>query len=276
MKINIPFLYQFLLSLFLSFLCVLSTYAYESGAELAQAVYDRPDGDNVYSHGVMVLVEKGHKPRVRQMYSFREDRKNGDIVSMIRFEKPAEIKNTGLLTIDYAIDKDTKQWINLPAIHKARRISSSRKGGHFVGSDILYEDLRDRKVSADHHKLLGEDKMNGIKVLKLESIPVKADNSVYSKKISWINPKSLVALRVDFYQRGNKPVKRTLVKKLKKKQNFWTILDSVAIDLKTQHKTYLKMDTVLYDKVIPTDLFSLRYLEDPQQEKNVIKVITGK
>ncbi len=269
MKAN---LFLFLICIFLS----VPLYAFDSGRELAQAVYDRPDGKNAWSSGLMVLIEKGHKPRVRKMYTFREDRENGDIASLVRFEKPADIKNTGLLTIDYGSDKDTDQWIYLPAISKARRISSSRKGGHFVGSDILYEDLRDRKVSADKHRLLGEETINGVKALVLESVPVKADNSVYSKKISWIHPKSLVALRIDFFQGGSKPVKRTLVKKLEKKQGFWTIMNSVAIDLKTGHETHMRMDDILYDKAVPTDLFSLRYLEDPQREKQIIKKISGK
>ena len=247
--------------------------AFENGTELAQAVYDRPDGRNAYSRGLMVLIEKGHKPRVRKMYTFREDRENGDIASLIRFEKPADIKNTGLLTIDYDSDKDTDQWIYLPAIKKARRIASSRKGGHFVGSDILYEDLRDRKVSADNHRLLGDENVNGVKTLKLESIPVDPENSVYTKKISWVHPESLVALRIDFYQGGSKPSKRTLVKKLEKKQGFWTIMNSVVIDLRTQHETHLRMDDIVYDQKIPSELFSLRYLEDPQREKQVLKKI---
>ncbi len=269
---------SFSLFLFILFFSALTSpaQAYSNGTELAQAVYDRPDGKNAFSRGLMLLVEKGHKPRVRQMYTFREDRDNGDIVSLIRFEKPADIKNTGLLTVDHDTDKDTEQWIFLPAINKARRISSSRKGGHFVGSDILYEDLRDRKVSADKHTLLGEEKINGIKALKLESIPLDPDSSVYSKRISWIHPVSLVALRVDFYMGGEKPVKRTLVKKLEKKQGLWTIMSSVAIDLKSQHETHLKMKTVLYDQEIPSDLISLRYLEDPQREKQLLRTLMNK
>ena len=253
----------------------MSIYAFEDGTALAQAVYERPDGRNVFSQGLMVLLEKGHKPRVRKIYTFSEDRENGDKALLIRFEKPADIKNTGLLTIDYNNGKESDQWIYLPALHKARRISSSRKGGHFVGSDILYEDLRDRKVSADKHRLLGEETLNGVKTLKLESIPVDPDNSVYSKKISWIHLKSLVALRVDFYQGGNKPSKRTLVKKLEKKQGYWTVLNSVVIDLQTHHETHLKMDEVLYDKKIPSELFSLRYLEDPKREQQIIRNISG-
>ncbi len=89
--------------------------------------------DNVFSNGIMALVEKGHKPRVREMISFRQDLENGDTHSLIRFKKPVDIKDTGLLTLDYDQDKDSDQWIYLPAVKKSRRISSKRKGGRFVG-----------------------------------------------------------------------------------------------------------------------------------------------
>jgi len=263
--------------IFLLIFCLITlSHAFKNGTELAQAAYDRPDGENAFSRGAMILIEKGHKPRVRQMYTFREDRDTGDIVSLIRFKKPAEIKNTGLLTVDFSSGKETDQWIYLPLIKRARRISSSRKGGRFVGSDIFYEDLRDRKVSADKHTLLGKEKVNGITALKLESVPFDKESSTYSKKISWIHPANLIALRVDFYQGEKKPIKRTLVKKLEKKQGFWTIMDSVAIDLKTLHETHLKMETVVYDQDISSDMFSLRYLEDPQQEMQIIKRLSGK
>lgn len=34
-----------------------------------------------------------------------------------------------------------------------RRISSDRKGGRFVGSDLYFKDLQERKPSKDRHRL---------------------------------------------------------------------------------------------------------------------------
>ncbi len=245
---------------------------YKTGQELASAVYNRPNGDNLISIGTMVLVEKGHKPRVRQMFTFTLDEGNGNKYMLIRFKKPADISNTGLLTKDYAGDKETEQWVYLPAINKSRRISTKRKGGHFVGSDILYEDLRDREVNMDKHKILRTEKLNNMPVIVMESVPVDPDNSVYDKKISWINPDTLLALRVDLYQKGSKePTKRVLVKQIEKKQGFWTVMKSVVRDLKTHHETHLKTNKIKYNQTVPRELFSLKYLEDPQREKQVIR-----
>ena len=250
---------------------------YKSGKELATAVYNRPDGDNSLSIGTMVLAEEGHEPRVRQMYTFNLDAADGNKFMMIRFKKPADITNTGLLTRDYEGDKETEQWVYLPAINKSRRISTKRRGGRFVGSDILYEDLRDRTVDMDKYKILRREKLNKMDAIVLESIPTDPDNSVYDKKITWVHPKTLLALKVDIYQNGSKdPVKRILAKQIEKKQGYWTVMKSVVRDLKSRHETHMQINRIKYDQVVPEDLFSLKYLEDPQREKEIIKQLSGK
>ena len=261
----------------LSVVTYADTLVYDSGLELATAVSNRPDGDNAFSDGIMALVEKGHKPRIRQLMTFRLDKPNGDTLSMIRFKKPNDIKDTGLLTIDYDSDKDSDQWIFLPAVKKSRRISSKRKGGRFVGSDIFYEDLRDRRVSDDTHRIVKKEKLNAMDTIVLESIPKSADNSAYDKRISWIHEKTLLPIRIDFYQDGeSQPVKRTLAQKIEKKQGYWVIMKAITRDLKTQHETHIQINQILHDQNLPLELFTQQYLEDPQREKGVVKQLSGK
>jgi hypothetical protein len=276
MKLISKCFFKFLLASLL-FSLSLPTFAFKTGEELANAVYNREDGDNAFSVGAMILIEKGHEPRIRQMYTFTEEQQDIQKASLIRFKKPADIKNTGLLTINYDDDnKDTKQVIYLPALSRTRKISSSRKGGHFVGSDIFYEDLRDRKVAKDTHKIIGKAKVNGLDTLMLESIPKDADDSAYSKKVSWISVKTLLAVKVEFYQNEEaKPFKQTLVKKIKKLQGIWTVMDSVVKDLKSKHETHLTLNKVFYNAKIPSGLFSKKYLADPARETSVIKVMLG-
>ncbi|MBF0266070.1 MAG: outer membrane lipoprotein-sorting protein, partial [Gammaproteobacteria bacterium] len=255
----------------------INAWAYNSGGELASAIYNRPDGDNAFSIGVMKLIEKGAEPRTRHMLIF--SREENDIKSsLIRFKKPEDIANTGLLTVDYtSSDKETDQWIFLPVIKRARRISSSRKSGRFVGSDIFYEDLRDRAVDKDTHKIIGKEKVNGFDTMILESIPKDLSDSAYSKKIAWIHEKTLLALKLELYQnQESKPMKQILVKKIKNVQGFWTVMSSVVKDLKTEHETHMLTNHVYYNQDIPADLFSEKYLTDPSRENAVVKKIIAK
>jgi hypothetical protein len=236
--------------------------ALEAGLALAQAVYDAPAGDDFVSRASMTLTEKGREPRVREMYTLRVDRGGGERWSLTRFTSPSDIAGVGLLTKDYPGDEND-QWLYLPALDRVRRVASSRKGGRFVGSDLFFEDLRDREVAMDSHRLLGEGKVGNLVCKILESVPVDPSNSVYSKRVSWIHPQSLVPLRVDFYMgRSKEPAKRLTVHRMRNIQGFWTVLDSTMQDLGSGHSTRITQSEVKYNQGIPDRLFTSQALAD--------------
>lgn len=240
--------------------------AKEAGLRLAQKVYDAPAGDDFASRAVMTLVEKGRSPRKRTMYTIAADRRRGERWSLTRFTSPSDIKGVGLLTKDYPGDNND-QWLYLPALDRVRRVSSGRKGGRFVGSDLFFEDLRDREPEMDRHRLLGDRKIGKLKVKMLESVPVDRDNSVYSKRVSWIHPGTLIALRVDYYQaHSKKPVKRMSVKRIKRIQGFWTVLDSVMEDLESGHTTRITLSKAKYNQDVPDRIFTSQALADENAE----------
>jgi hypothetical protein len=238
-----------------------------AGKRLAQQVYNRPDGDDMSTRGIMVLEEAGRAPRVRQMYTYRLDVGYGEVWSLIRFTSPSDIADTGLLTLDHA-DGTSDQWLYLPALDRSRRIPAARKGGRFVGSDIYYEDLQDRKVDMDRHRILGEEQISGVPTRVLESVPVDPANSTYGRRVSWIHEQSLLPLRIDFYAPGrdDAPMKRLEVHRLEQIQGFWTVMDSLITDLGTGHSTRHVVDAVVYDRGLPQSLFSSQVLEDPARE----------
>lgn len=245
-----------------------ATWADAAGDQLAQQVYDRPKGRNSTAVSTMTLTEKGHSPRLRELVTYRLDKSQGEVAVLIRFTDPGDIAGTGLLTLDHAAG-ESDQWIYLPAMERVRRISSSRKGGRFVGSDYYYEDLRDRKVAQDRHRIIGQETVNGVLCSVLESVPVDADSSVYAKRVSWIDPTKMIAMRIDFYEKGGEqPTKRWLLKKLDKIQGYWTVLDSVVTDLESGHQTRLAVEKILYDRRLPHQLFSSRALEDESMEED--------
>ena len=240
--------------------------AEDAGVKLAQAVYDAPHGDDFASRAEMTLTEKGRAPRQREMYTLRVDRGGGERWSLTRFTSPSDIKGVGLLTKDHPGDEND-QWLYLPALDRVRRVSSSRKGGRFVGSDLFFEDLRDREVGMDAHRFEGEEKIGKLVCKVLVSTPVDPDNSVYTKRVSWIHPATLVPLRVDLYQAHSKqPVKRLSVKRIKRIQGFWTVLDSSMEDLETGHETRIIQSAVKYNQKIPDRLFTSQALADDSAE----------
>jgi len=237
------------------------------GTALAQKLYDRPDGIDESTQAQMILSQKGSKPRQRRLYTYRLDNKNDETLSLMRFTAPADIEGTGLLTHDLPGD-ESNQWIYLPALDRARRIASSRKGGRFVGSDIYYEDLRKRDVAKDRHRIIGTGKVGKVTTTILESIPLDPDSSVYSKRLSWIHMGSLIPLQVEYYTAGSEtPIKRLKVKKIKKLQGYWTVVDSTVYDIKSGHQTRIVTSDIKYDQQLPADLFTRQALSDKKSEE---------
>lgn len=243
-----------------------STALADEASDLAQRVYDRPNGRDLVTLGRMVLTEKGRAPRIREIAAYRLEKSGGETANLIRFLGPEDIAGTGLLSIDKA-DGSTDQWLYLPALDRVRRISSERKGGRFVGSDLYFEDLQERKPSQDHHRLLGKQTENGILCEVLESVPLNADDSVYRKRINWIDPATAIVQRTDYYEKDpDAPSKRWLLRSKKRNQGYWTLTDSRMIDLSSGHETRLVIDAVLYDQKLPAKLFTSQALADESLE----------
>jgi len=238
----------------------------DEGLALAQKVYDRPNGRDLTTLGRMVLTEKGRAPRIRELVTYRRDQSGGETANLIRFLDPEDIAGTGLLSIDKA-DGSADQWLYLPALDRVHRISSNRKSGRFVGSDLYFEDLQERKPSRDRHRVLGRQTENGILCEVLESVPLDADDSVYSKRISWIDPATAIVQRVDYFEKDpDTPGKRWLLRSKKRNQGYWTITDSRIIDLASGHETRMVVDVALYDQKLPAKLFTSQALADESLE----------
>ncbi len=238
----------------------------QAGTALARRVDQRPDGHSMVTAGTMVLKSPDSKPRTRRYFLFRRDTDDGGKQTLIRFTAPADISGTGLLVHDDP-NAASDEWIYLPALGRVRRISSSRLGGRFVGSDVYYEDLQTRHVSEDRHRLTGEATVHGIRCKIVESVPNDPANSVYTKRVSWIDPHTLLPLRVDYYQGNEKPSKRLEARKIERIDGFWTMTDSVMTDLESGSTTRLTMERVHYNQKLPASLFNTRTLADPTLDR---------
>ncbi len=242
-------------------------FADPAGDDLARRMYNRPDGKDQAARGLMALQQQNQPERVRRLYTYSRQNEQNDFWSLIRFTEPADIADTGLLSISLANGQED-QWVYLPALKRSRRIPTNRKGGQFVGSDFYYEDLQDRKPSSDSHRILGKETLEGTPTTVLESIPVDPSNSVYRKRISWVHEGILLPVRTDYYEESlDRPSKRFQMYRVQNIQGYWTVLDSVMIDLRTGHRTRLVTEQVKYDQGIPEDFFSSRSLENTRSEE---------
>ena len=247
-------------------LCLPATASDITGDALARAVYERPDGQDAVISGSMTLQGENSRTRVRRTYTYRLDQEDAASKTLIRFSEPANIAETGLLVHNHA-NGDTDQWLYLPAARQVRRVSSDNRGGSFVQSDLYFEDLQDRRPEEDRHVLLGMDDMAGQSVYKLDSVPVDASESAYTRRLSWIHPQTMIPVRIDFFEGSEEPVKRLEVQRIEQVQGYWTVMASTMTTLQTGHQTQMQVDAISYDRGLPEALFSTRALSDVVYEQ---------
>lgn len=139
--------------------------------------------------------------------------------SRVRFEWPADVKGTRLLTWTHK-SADDDQWLFLPAIKRVKRISANNKSGAFMGSEFAYEDLGSVEIEKYKHKFLGEVTLSGRSCWQLERIPVDS-NSGYKRQVIWFDKEFMNPLRVDFYDRKNELLKTAVFTAYRKFGKFW-------------------------------------------------------
>lgn len=230
-----------------------------SGNEISQNVHDRYNGDSSASEMKMILINDKGQEKERTIRTVRKE--YGELnKSMIRFLSPADIKGTGFLVWENA-DRDDDQFLYLPALRKVRRIASSEKSSRFMGTEVTYEDMENRKVDKDTHTLLSEEIIDGNKVYVVESIPKEGEESQYGKFISWVRPDIWIPVKIEFYDTDDELLKIMTVNKIEEVQDIWTTIQSEMDNVQESRKTVLIIETIKYNVDIPDDYFTERYLE---------------
>lgn len=238
----------------------------QDGEDLAQQVYDRSDGDDLVTQGTMVLTGDRRREQTRDLYEYRLDGEDDESWQLIRFTSPANVANTGMITHNRP-DGSSEQRLYLPAADRVRRISSDNRAGNFVQSDLYYEDLETRKPDQDEHRMIGEDEYHGTPVKLLESTPAEGEDSAYTRRVRWVDPQTLLDLRVDLYRGGETPEKRMEVQEIERIQGYWTVTRSTMTNLRDGTRTVIQIEEAIYDQGLPQDLFGSRALSNPAREE---------
>lgn len=264
--------YFFRQSLLLSIIGILalspSAFASISAKDIMQHVHDRDDGVNRTSDISMTLINAKGNQRERKIKFFTQD-KNQDTQTVLFFQEPADIKDTGLLTYDYDDYKqDDDQWMYLPALKKTKRISSNEKKSSFVGSDFSYGDLTKFSVELYDYKTLKEQDINGNKTWVIEVTPKDKstiDKYGYNKSVVFVRQDNFVIIRAVHWVKKGKKLKYYDVNQLENIDGVWTETEMTMTTKKGKnvlHKTIIKQDNVKINQEILSDtLFSVRKLE---------------
>ncbi len=236
---------------------------------LMQKVEDRREGDHRTADMEMILIDKRGKQRLRKIRSFRMD-KGVDTYSLMFFQHPADVKDTGFLTYDYdESDRDDDQWLYLPALHKTKRIATSDKSGSFMGSDLNYSDMTSRDLEDYDYTFYKEKQkvIDGHKVWVIQTTPRSKSvikETGYTKGILFVRQDNHVVVRSVSWEEKAGYTKWMQINRLEQIDGIWVALDMQVIRRKGKqmvHKTILRFENVRFNQNLGEALFTTRRLE---------------
>ena len=240
---------------------------------IMDAVKAQATGDKVISQMEMTITDKDGRKRTRTVESRALDFPEGTKQIMV-FQTPADIKGTGLLSIDYEDGaKDDDQWLYLPSLHKSTRISSGDKSGSFMGTDLSYADMTESDPAHYKYTMLKEStkvKLDGQaeECWLIESRPIteKAKKETgYVKSFVWVSKEKMMPIQIKAMIRKGKKTKYIKFRGVKKVDGLWTAHAIIAMTKrgkKVESTTQLIFHKMSYNNanVVPND-FSLERLE---------------
>lgn len=230
-----------------------------TGREVAENVENRDAGDTTHALVEMVLVDADGDAKTRIIEQYGRETE-GLSSNVIVFHRPASVEGTRFLSIERA-DRDDDQWIYLPALGRVRRIAGSEGGNSFMGTDFSYDDLKGWELDDFSYELLRREDVGGRNTYVVEATPIPGADVAYSRIVHFVDPDSWIPLRIELYGEDGELSKVNRVGRVETVQGYPTIIENTMENVRTGHRTELRVTNFAYNENLPDGLFSVGFLE---------------
>jgi negative regulator of sigma E activity len=140
--------------------------------------------------------------------------------SLITFISPSDVRGTKLLTWTHKSDQQDDQWLYLPSFKRVKRINAQSKSGSFMGSEFTFEDLGSQEIEKYDFTWLKDEKQEEQEFNVLQRIS-KDKFSGYGKQILWVDKATMLALKIEYYDKKGDLLKTAHLSEKTKIKNWW-------------------------------------------------------
>jgi len=212
---------------------------------------------DIQSMVTLTITEKNGSVRTRKLNMLTKTCTGGTIKRMVKFLDPADVRGTAMLIFDNK-DVQDDMWIYLPALKKTRRIVTTEKGKSFMSSEFSNADMSSGSNSDFTIRHMPESGKNDLWII--ESVPVdddKAGEYGFSRKVTFLDKKSLRTKKIDFYNFDNelfKTIEIVGTQPLVGKEGY-VMTDMLAENHLNGRSSRVKFDDVNTSASIPDNTF---------------------
>jgi outer membrane lipoprotein-sorting protein len=194
----------------------------------------------------------------REMMLYHKDVNGVDSV-FINVTSPQDVSGTRFLMKDRVEGAD-EQFIYIPAVKRAIKVSSETRKQPFLGSDFYVADMVKPDITAYEYAFVGEEEVQGRKTKLVQATPKNPEAEIYSKTVVAVDPQEMVVPRTQFFDRDGKLFKVLTVTKLEKVDGHWTPLEQQMVDVQGSTNSILKVLDVKYNVELDDGMFDRSYL----------------
>ena len=180
----------------------------------------------------------------------------------ITVEAPSDLRGAAYLVIEKPGDDDMFMYV--PAARRVRRIAGAMLEGELWGTDFSYEDIKQVQGMTGSGGLarLPDADVSGRPVWVVAHRPDGSEGSSYTRIVVYVDRDTCVALRTEFFQRGERPRKVLVAdpESLLQVDGRWLAQSLEMQDLRDQTRSWLRVLNVEHDVEIPERVFSVTRL----------------
>ncbi len=217
----------------------------------------------------LTIIDEAGRTRERVLdLASRWVRGEGVEQRLLRFRSPADVKGTGLLSIDR--DGGTRLlWLYLPALKKTRRIASAERSRSFVGSEFSYADIVPPARADFDYRTLGHETVAGVACTVIEATPrtsTVADELGGKRRVVWVDAATGALWRAAYYDANDRLFKEFEVSKVEvvdPKNGLLLTTRATMRNRTNKRSSTLAVDRWKLRTDLSEDFFSQRELERP-------------
>jgi outer membrane lipoprotein-sorting protein len=213
----------------------------------------------------MTIVSPRGEKRKRELTTFFQAGEGDDSKVLVRFDAPAEVKGTGLLTVVHGDTDD--QWLYLPDLRKSKRIAGATKSQSFMSTDFSNYDMRTEDIPGHVYTKTGEEAVDGRACYVVEGKPKnddKLDETGYSRRIFWVDKERFTVPKVEYYDKTGKILKVAISDGWKQFEGLWRPAKVTMENKQEGSKTIVTYERGReVNKGVPDSTFTKQALENP-------------
>lgn len=179
--------------------------------------------------------------------------------SYLEVTAPDELEGIRFLFLERAAQPN-EQYIKVKASRNPVRVQEGVRTQPFLGSAFYVSDLVLPEVDRYTYKYVGKDVIGGRSVTLVEMTPKDPEKEVYAKTVLALDPKDLLVMRREFFDKNGDKVKVWTIDKVEQIDGIWTLTGQEMQDLKNRATSRLDVSDVRYNAELPDVMFTPKYL----------------